>query len=305
MIKTKKLTKIEDEFIGGLNPYSISIQASTIEWAKELKLLSGNNLNKYQRQNISYLASRAQPYDSFQDVMLTSDYLLLFCMLDDYSDNVQDSIEFEKYSNDIIAILNEDTTYTEDVFLSGWEDWWGRVKIGTPLEWQNRIIKSIAECFKAISWEIKNQKRNKIPIVEHYINNRQHSGSVFVCFDLIERGGKTFLPKEVRSDLLVELINSANNIANWTNDILSLEKEIEDDEIHNLVICVQKQSRTTLEDSLEYVKKMLDLEISKYNELKEKLFIEQPCNSDIKKYISRMENGVRGHYEWSIRTKRF
>ncbi|WP_158258892.1 terpene synthase family protein [Staphylococcus succinus] len=42
--------------------------------------------------------------------------------------------------------------------------------------------------------------------------------------------------------LLKELINSANKIANWTNDILSLDKEIRDGEVHNLVICIQKQN---------------------------------------------------------------
>lgn len=306
MINTNRLPEIEENFDGSVSPYADEIQKSTIKWGKEFGFLHWGNLSKYEKQSIAYLASRAQPYDSFRDVRLTSDYLLLFCILDDYSDNSKDENEFEEYSNKIISIFNGDTNYIEDPFLSGWEDWWKRIKVGTTVEWQNQIIKSIKSCLESITWEIKNQKNGYIPKVESYIEKRQNSGSVFVCFDLIERGGGVFISSKYSMGLLKELIVSANKIANWTNDILSLDKEIKDDEVHNLVISIQKQNGNTIEESLKQTKKIMELEIDNFYRIKDKIFrFNKPFDSNIIKFISRLETAIRGHYEWSIRTKRF
>lgn len=306
MFYTNGLREIEENFNGAISPYADEIQKSTINWGKEFGFLYGENLPKYDKQSIAYLASRAQPYDSFRDVRLTSDYLLLFCILDDYSDKSKDENEFEKYSNKIISIFNGDINYIEDPFLSGWEDWWERIKVGTTIEWQDQIIKSIKSCLKSIIWEIKNQKNGCVPEVESYIEKRQNSGSVFVCFDLIERGGGMFIPSKTSMSLLKELITSANKIANWTNDILSLDKEIKDGEVHNLVIIIQNQNDNTIEEALKQTKKIMELEIDNFYRIKDKLFkFNKPFDSNIIKFISRLEIAIRGHYEWSVRTKRF
>lgn len=302
----KKMPKIEYVFNQGISPYAVEIQSSTIDWAKKINVLNETTtIEKYKKQNIGYLASRAQPYDSFLDVRLASEYLLLFCMLDDYSDLVTNPLDFKDYSDRIISILKGNPT-DKDNFLSGWEDWWERVKVGTPIDWQNRITESITKCFEAMTLEIGQQFKNQIPKVHDYINNRQHSGSVLVCFDLIERGGKRYLPIEARSNLFMDLITSAGKITNWTNDILSLEKELRDGEMHNLVISVQKHSQISMQESLDYVKKMLNTEINKYNELKKHLLnLNNPYKEKLKQYIYYLETGVRGNYEWSMRTKRF
>lgn len=308
LMNVKKIPEIEYVFKGGISPYAFRVQSSTIDWAKKLNVLNETKMiEKYKNQNIGYLASRAQPYDSFSDINLTSDYLLILCMLDDYSEKVQDPHEFKYYSDNIISILKGNDNLTEkDAFLIGWENWWKRVKVGTPLEWQNRITKSITNCFEAIMWEIRNRINNHIPKVEDYVINRQHSGSVFVCFDLVERGGNRYLPTDVRNDLFIDLVNSASKIANWTNDILSFKKEVEEGEVHNLVICVQKQNQTSMQDSLERVKQMFNNELSKYNELKQQLLIENKSyNKELKKYIFGLESAVHGQYEWGLRTKRF
>ncbi len=56
-------------------------------------------------KKIGYLASRAQPYDSFSDVVISSEYMLLSVMLNDYSDEVLETTDFTKYIDNIISIL--------------------------------------------------------------------------------------------------------------------------------------------------------------------------------------------------------
>ncbi|MEP9851670.1 hypothetical protein ABDK10_03130 [Staphylococcus aureus] len=297
---------LENNFSGDISPYAEEIQKVTIEWAKEFNILQNDNFKKYERQNIGYLASRVQPYDSFQDVRITSDFLLLTCMLDDYSDQVKKPEEFKEYSQKIINVLKNKDVYKKDPFINGWHNWWQRTRKGTPIEWQNRIIRSIDKCFESISWEIENEVENNVPNIENYIEKRQHSGSVYICFDLVERGDATFVTSNVRNKDFDELITSANKIANWTNDILSLKKEIDNGEIHNLVISVQKENGCTIEEALLNVKKLTIEEIKKYSVIKNKLHENNmPFNGNIIKYISRVENAVRANYEWSLTTKRF
>ncbi len=145
-----------------------------------------------------------------------------------------------------------------------------------------------------------------MPDIETYIEKRQHSGSVYICFDLVERGDATFVTTNARDKNFNELMTSANKIANWTNDILSLKKEIDNGEIHNLIISVQKENDCTIEEALLNVKELTVLEIKKYSELKNKLYAyNEPFNRKIIKYVSRVENAVRANYEWSLTTKRF
>ena len=288
MEKIKQIPKIEYVLEGGISPFATRVQTSTIEWAKERNLLNEPSLLKsYEIQKIGYLACRAQPYDKFSDIMLTSEYMLLLCMLDDYSEEVSNPDDFSDYSGKILNILRgTNAPIKEDDFLKGWEEWWGRVRVGTPKEWQIRIIDSISKCFEAIMWEINNRIHNIIPDVHEYVLNRQHSGSVFVCFDLVERGGMRYCPNKFRDEVFVDLVNSASKIANWTNDILSLEKELKNGETQNLVISVHRQNKTSISDSLEHVMQMLDVELFKYTKLKNRLLTTNSSYKEtVEKYI--------------------
>lgn len=308
MEKVKQIPKIEYILEGGISPFATRVQTFTIEWAKERNILNEPSLLKsYEIQKLGYLACRAQPYDKFSDIMLTSEYLLLLCMLDDYSEEVSNPDDFSDYSGKILNILRGmNPPIKGDDFLKGWEDWWGRVRVGTPKEWQIRIIDSISKCFKAIMWEINNRIRNIIPNVHEYVLNRQHSGSVFVCFDLVERGGMRYCANKFRDEVFVDLVNTASKIANWTNDILSLEKELKNGESQNLVISVHRQNKTSISDSLEHVLQMLDIELYKYTKLKNRLLTTNSSYKEIvEKYIVGMEAAVRGQYEWGLRTGRF
>lgn len=150
-----RIPELENKFSGDISPYAKEIQKSTIEWAKEFNILSKNNSKKYEKQNIGYLASRVQPYDTFQDVRITSDFLLLTCMLDDYSDKIKNPKEFEEYSRKIINALKNIDNYKEDPFIKGWRNWWERARKGAPIEWQTRIIHSIDKCFESIFGKLK------------------------------------------------------------------------------------------------------------------------------------------------------
>ncbi|SFQ38033.1 terpene synthase family protein [Salibacterium halotolerans] len=308
MINVKTIPEIEHVFETDISPYAVEVQRSTIEWAKKLHLLDDPEmLKKYEKQSIGYLASRAHPYDSFSDAKLTSDYLLLICILDDYSDHVTDSIEFKHYTDEIITILkNSNKSAVKDSFQLGWKHWWARIRAGTPLEWQHRIIETLSKCFDSITWEITYRIKNQVPNVDDYIRNRQHSGSVFVCFDLIERGGFRFVPTEARGDLFNNAVHSASKIANWMNDILSLQKEIKDGDIHNLVLCVQEHNQVSVQEALDLATRMIDDELIRYKELKNDILsVNTPYQEEIENYLYYMELGVRGNYEWSKRTKRF
>ena len=73
-----------------------------------------------------------------------------------------------------------------------------------------------------------------------------------------------------------------------------------------MVIILQKQENCSIETALDRAKEMLNIEINTFIELKNKVFISnEPFDSGMIKFISRLENGVRGHYEWSMKTKRF
>ncbi len=81
-------------------------------------------------------------------------------MLDDYGDQVTNTLEFHEYLERIVQILKGNPDIAEeDPFFIGWNDWWDRIKKVTHLEWQERYIDNVEKCFNAFIWEINNRKK--------------------------------------------------------------------------------------------------------------------------------------------------
>ncbi len=195
-------------------------------------------------------------------------------MLDDYCEQVTDVMEFKGYLEAIMQILKGKAVHVpeEDRYLFGWNDWWTRVKDVTHPEWQKRFIDDTEKYLEAQIWEVNNRNNNQVPRVEDYIMNRQHTGGVFPCFDLIEAVDRIYLPPEARNRIVIELTKAANNLIVWSNDMMSLQKEVVVGEVHNLIVVLQHQRQISLQAALDQAAEMHEVEVEKYLNLERKLF---------------------------------
>lgn len=286
-------------FQSNIHSFADQIQKHTIEWADQKKLFRNNKLkDQFDREKLGHLAARIHSNDSFIDCRLTSDYLLLFCMLDDESDRVQNSKEFKKRISSILSLIRgEPSIEVADETLNSWRDWWERVKKGTSFKWQISFIESLTECFRALVWETHYRMSRKIPLVEDYLYYRQYTGSVLVVFHFIERCKE----RKEHHPLLLKITSHANNIINLTNDIMSLRKELRLGDVHNLVICIREQKQISLEEAIDEVKRMHDYELKQYLKLEQELLKEK----EVKQFIKGLQSSISGYYEWCLDTGRY
>jgi terpene synthase-like protein len=83
---------------------------------------------------------------------------------------------------------------------------------------------------------------------------RRDAGAIIPSFDLFEFVESTTIPAELYSSRVYQrLITSAANVVCWTNDLMTLEKELAHDDKHNFVPVLGHALAIPLEDSVEEV----------------------------------------------------
>ncbi|RQW22782.1 hypothetical protein EH196_02950 [Bacillus sp. C1-1] len=300
------IPKINYPFSGDISKHAEEVQLSTHEWAASQKILDPITLEKYDEEKLGFLASRIHANGEKQDIELTSEFLLLFCILDDYSDQVKNENEFNLYLTEILSIFAKGYTNENDALLGAWVDWWRRVKGVTNVTWREKFIHDAMRCFDSLKWEVRYRIKNASPDLNEYMIERQHTGSVYLVFDLIEKSNQNYIPNEIKGELFFHLVESANKIVNWTNDLVSLNRELETGDVHNLVVCIQKQENLSLNEAISKVEKLHYQEVDNFMKVKEKLLnVPHPYQHELNEFILGLKQSIAGYYEWSVETNRY
>ncbi len=150
------------------------------------------------------------------------------------------------------------------------------------------------------------EKNSQVPHLEDYLVNRKYSGGILLVFDLIEAVEGIYLPTEVRNTYIRSLVSMANNIGLWTNDMLSLQRELALGDVHNLVVVLQHHHQIPIQEALDRAMEMHDLEVKKYLELEKRLYEQKkPYENELKKINDWSSICLRGNLDWSMMTGRY
>jgi Terpene synthase family 2, C-terminal metal binding len=128
-----------------------------------------------------------------------------------------------------------------------------------------------------------------------------------MVIDLIELAERITLPEPVRaSDSLDEMRRVANNVICWSNDIVSLDKEIARGEVNNLVIVLQQEQNLTLQESVDRVGDMVEDQIHLFEDAERQLpGLDSDLDNDVQKYVAGLRAWMRANLDWSAETARF
>lgn len=289
-----------------ISPFANEVQKHVNAFEEQLNLLPNGG---FKAANLGKLAARVAPDVELESLCLLSEYFLLFFVLKDlYSDKTEDKNELDRQFEKIVGILKgkEVKKSMQDLYLIGWGHWWRKIQTITDLEWQNRFINRLIQFFNSLIWEVNNRKNKKVPNLESYSIYRQYTGGILPCVDLMEVFYEIKFPVNYQSDLLNDLIGTMNNIINWSNDIISLRKELANGALHNLIFSLQQHEQISIQEALIRAKEMHDLELDRYFKL-ENLILEQNTsdNDSLKKYIISLRAVIRGNLDWSMNTSRY
>jgi hypothetical protein len=295
-----------------VNRYAHIVDRSTVDWAYTHGLLPGAHAGRrLAGVGVGSLIGRAYPATSQQSLQLLADWTTWLFVLDDRCDERsagKDPAALRANNARTLDILRGTPVRPQDGPLAhALIDLRRRMLERGSAEWLARFIVSVAQALDASVWEATNRAHRIVPDLISYLEWRPATGGMLTYVELSEITDGIDLPIAIRYHALVQrLTRMAINVVCWANDVLSLQKELKQGDVHNLVLVLQRQQGLTLQEALERVAALHDVEVRAFMDVELSLPSFDPASdSALGRYIDLLRSWMRGNLDWSYTSGRY
>ena len=186
-------------------------------------------------------------------------------------------------------------------------DIWQRADSFASPAWKRRFAQHHADFFAACRWDAEHRARKRVPDVDAYIKNRRDAVANPMSFDVFYLSEHIEIPAEIyESQPLQAILQAANNIVAWTNDLYSLRKELALGDFCNLVLAVQYAQHCSLQEAVNHVCAMLETETRHFQEMVQNFpKYSAEVDSDVCQYLFDLGKWIRGSLDWHHGTARY
>lgn len=302
-------------FPSQLNPLAEEVHKHTFDWATKFRLLQKEAaIQRFHTSHFARLVAMAYPQTGFEELALTNDFLTWIFLLDDHFDDGTIGHQPEQVQiimDGLLTILGVERSNSSlplhGPLVDSLQELWERMLSLTTPQWQERFTRHFLACFDAYSWELRNRAGKGIPHVEIYIEKRQETGGMRLMLDFIDLTEHVNLPLKVYESSLVQaLMRITNNAICWSNDIISLEKEMARGEPNNLVLAIRQENVCTLQEAVHLINEMITGEVKLFTKLSPLVLDAFPdYKQELQKYVAVMQAWIRGNLDWSFETLRY
>ncbi len=312
MKQTINIPAIYCPFPSAISPFADLLQKRTLDWVRQFELVSGDLAwRRLQHSKFGRLAARAYPNAPLDRLEIVAAWNTWLFVLDDYCDESglgKNPQQLSSLHGRCLEILTGSSPVANDpALVQAIYDIRIRIEPLMPLSWLTRFIQSAAEYFESTQWEAKNRQNNLWPESETYIRMRPYTGGLLTDIDLIELTESIILPLTVRKHpIFAEFIEITNNVVCWSNDIISLQKEHDHQDMHNLVLVMDQQYSLGLQEAVNQVSRKIEQQVRRFIELQQSLpLFEDSVDADVEKCINILCAWMRGNLDWSYESRRY
>jgi|HigsolmetaAR201D_1030396.scaffolds.fasta_scaffold17322_2 hypothetical protein len=295
-----------------LNPHVEAAQQHVNEWVQQFHLLpSQAAYARFQAAKFAWLAARAYPTAEFNKLRIVTDWNVWLFIHDDQCDESgigKRPTQLAQLYDQFRGILFGGTPSQNDTSLThALHELWQRICRHSNAEWRHRFLISVEDYFYACIWEAENRMSRRIPDIASYTQMRPFAGALNTDIELIELCEGVILPAAVyRHPIIKRLTLMCNNAVCWANDILSLQKELNNGDMHNLVIVLQHEQQCSWQEAVDRVADMHNNEVLAFEQLSKQLPSFSPeIDTQIARYIDILRAWMRGNIDWALDTGRY
>jgi len=299
-------------FPSAISPYAEKIHRHTLDWVQQLNLVTSEKAYKRLRASkFGRLAARAYPDAPLDRLEIVSDWNTWLFILDDQCDEWglgKHPEQLAALHSRCLEILSGSMPNSEDVALVyALYDIRTRIQPLMSLSWLTRFVQSAAEYFESTVWEAKNRFQGIWPDSPTYILMRPYTGGLYTDIDLIELTNGIALPLQIRKHPRIQqLAVITNNVVCWSNDIISLQKEFNHQDMHNLVLVFHHHRQISLQSAIDQVARLIESQVRQFIILEKSLpSFGADIDRDIEKFIAVMRAWMRGNLDWSFESGRY
>lgn len=307
-----KIPELYCPFPTSVNRHAEAAEQALVVWGRRLGLIPNDQIEQRLRGvRIGWLMARVYPQLSRADLQLMTQWTTWGFICDDMSGSApfgDDPERLMALQQPLRAVLRGSAPRPDDHPLCwGLWDLRQRLLAKTTPDGLLRYQHSVEQFFDACLWEATNRALRTVPDAATYIAMRPLSGAVFTFTELFGIVEELPFPAEVRSHPLVERLTlMANNVVCWINDLLSLHKELESGDVHNLVVVLRHEHQISWQEAAERAAALLNAEVRAYVDLERRLPSFGPqVDPIVARYLAVLRSWMRGSLDWSYTTGRY
>ena len=299
-------------FPAAINIHAAEAQAQITTWVRRFHLVQQERaLRRFHASKFGYLTARAYPCAALTELAIVADWNTWLFLLDDQSDESgvgHDPELMQQAFAELLAILHGAPPQADDGPLAlALRDVWQRMEQRTTATWHERFKLTVEDYFAACVWEAANRAKGVVPGREDYIRLRRITGALLTGVDLIDLTEHIDLPAAVRlSTPIQRLTTMANDVVCWTNDIISLEKEMARGDVHNLVLVAQHERQCSLQTAVDEVGQLVRARTEEYVATERDLpSFGAATDAAVAKYRGVLRAWMRGNLDWGRDSGRY
>jgi hypothetical protein len=293
-----------------LNPHAAAASRHLDRWVVEHRLIGRSVAReRFDRADFGWFAAITYPTANESDLALVADWFAWLFLLDDQLDDGLLGRDTDRTGELMGAIFNVldglGARPGAPSIVTSLDDLWRRTVPTTSPAWRRRFVGHVVAGGVAASWEANNRVRGTIPDEESYVENRRHTGAIYVCMDLIEIVEHLDVAAEVYDSApFARVLDAACDVVCWTNDLYSLDKETSLGEYHNLVTVTQHARGLSQAEAIQVVAGRIIERLREYLAWEPEALASGPHWS-VAPYLAGMRSWMRGNLDWSASTRRY
>lgn len=295
-----------------INPHEEQVAQICLDKAYDMDIVHPLTKEEAKSHWISRVAARTYPKANKEQLEIALDFLYFLFFFDDQSETSANRllIEAERRAGEdrIVEIAfggiveNNDNNFA--ICLASIME---RCREIAHPTWMDRFALHLKHYVDGIRWERQIRFHNHKSSLSTYVKLRSIIAGVQPCLDLAGIFHCVAESKHVDDGVYIRQLElmACNHIA-WTNDIVSIPKDLSTGAVENLVEVLVNERNIHRPQALDTVVNMCNSELDAFIELEEKMG--ELCGTldeDTKTYIQGMKNWIRGNMDWSVETGRY
>jgi 5-epi-alpha-selinene synthase len=309
--------RIDLPFASTINPFSAELEVHIATFLSEIGIGAAGRRNNWCSGRYDQLVARMYPTAPLPLLMATSEAVLWLFLYDDFLDPGgpgDDRVTASQIMDNLRAVLEGACAPRpeEPVFRCLARVRTNLLPMVSPTWWK-RYSEDVLTHALSIRDELNERMLGESPELSSYLARRRISSGWIILTDFVELNEAFELPEVVqRCAEHTELIASSAEVASTINDILSLRKEINRGELHNIVLILQKSAQCSLEEAISLACARVKLRLEGYHSVRASFLARfdgpefSPAEREgIEHYVTGLENLMRGSLDWSTKTSRY